>query len=204
MLNKNTDIKIRAQVDALGRPTIEMLNREIAWHERKESYRRLARGVLLTLITSMAAIILATNLWVSVLQIDGSSMNPLLEMDEIVLAAKGNNPQKKDVIAFYHNNKLFIKRVIATAGDRVEIKSNGAVFVNGTSIDEPYVADPSLGHCDISFPYQVPAGTVFVLGDNRGASTDSRDSRFGPIPREQIAGKVVFRIWPLSRTGKIA
>jgi len=198
MIKKNNnDDKIREQVDRLGRPTMDMLKSEIAWHERRESYLRLARGILLSLVATAATILTITNLWVTVLQVDGSSMNPHLGVGEIVIATRNDEPAQYDVIAFYHNNKLKIKRVIGRAGDTVNIDSSGAVFINGNELDEPYVINKSLGQGDVKFPFEVPLGTVFVLGDNRADSMDSRDTRFGPLPREQIIGKVVFSLWPL-------
>ncbi|MCL2105702.1 MAG: signal peptidase I [Oscillospiraceae bacterium] len=194
---------IREQVDRLGRPGLPMLRREIARHERREAYVKLALGALAGLLAVTGAIIIVTNLWVTLLQVDGSSMNPLLRMDEVILAVNTDNPAKNDVIAFYHNNKLHIKRVIAAAGELVNIDDNGMVTVNGRPLAEPYVAQPSRGSCDIPFPYQVPDGTVFVLGDNRPSSLDSRDSRFGPVPKEQIVGRVVFRLWPLRGGSKL-
>jgi len=181
-----------------------MLDEEIAWHERKKSYRRVAFGILISLIATAAAIVLITNLWLAVLQVDGSSMNPLLQMDEIVFAVRTDNPARGEVVALYYNNRLQIKRVIGIAGDTVNISSDGAVSVNGNRISEPYVAEKSLGTCDIEFPFQVPTGTVFVLGDNRADSMDSRDGRFGPVPREQIVGRIAYRAWPLREAGKVS
>ena len=197
------DSVVREQVRRLGRPAVDMLEREIARHERIEAYRRLACGILLSLVVTAALIILVTNLWLGVYQIDGTSMDPLLEIGEIVLTVKDDNPARGDVIAFYSSSKLLIKRVIATGGDRVEIGGDGAVFVNGNAINEPYVAEKSLGTCDIEFPFQVPAGTVFVLGDNRAVSTDSRSRGFGPVSREQIVGRVVRVLWPLRKAAKV-
>jgi len=197
------DSVVREQVRRLGRPAVDMLEREIARHERIEAYRRLACGILLSLVVTAALIILVTNLWLGVYQIDGTSMDPLLEIGEIVLTVKDDSPARGDVIAFYSSSKLLIKRVIATGGDRVEIGGDGAVFVNGNAINEPYVAEKSLGTCDIEFPFQVPAGTVFVLGDNRAVSTDSRSRGFGPVSREQIVGRVVRVLWPLRKAAKV-
>jgi len=204
MQRNDKDSQIRELVVRLGRPSIAMLNEEIAWHRRRKSYGRLARSVLTGLIAAAAAFIIATNLWVAMLQVDGSSMNPLLLRDEIVLAARKNNPAKNDVIAFTHDNKIYIKRVIAAGGDQVDIRGDGKVSVNGSELSEPYVAQASLGNCDISFPFQVPSGMVFVLGDNRPTALDSRNSRFGTVSREQIIGKVFFRAWPLRRAGSIS
>jgi len=202
-MRENSDDVIREQVDALGRPTVEMLEREIARIERRQAYRKLARGILVGLLAAAAAIIIVTNLWVAVLQVDGSSMEPLLRMDEIVLAIRDDKPAKHDVIVFEHNNKTYIKRVIAAGGDRVDILKDGAVAVNGVTLKEPYVSELAIGSCDIDLPFQVPPETYFVLGDNRPASMDSRDSRIGPVGREQIIGKVIFRVWPIPRLGAV-
>jgi len=202
-MRKDKESVARAQVNRLGRPSVEQLNRECARLERRGSYWRMARGVLIGLVLAAALTVLLTNLWVAVLRVDGSSMNPLLHMGQVVIAVKNDTPGQGDVIAFYQGNKAHIKRVVAVAGEQVDIDENGAVTVNGAKLDEPYVKEPSLGSRDIEFPYLVPAGTVFVLGDNRANSLDSRNSRFGPVPREQIIGKVVFSVWPLRGAGKI-
>ncbi|MCL2655737.1 MAG: signal peptidase I [Coriobacteriia bacterium] len=198
-MSSKSDIRIREEVDRLGRPNVEMLDTEILRQERKESYSRLTRGVITGLIAAVAVILVVTNLWLAVLQVDGSSMNPLLRMNDIVLTVRTSSPAPSDVAAFYHNNKIYIKRVIAIGGDIVDITRDGRVSVNGTNLNEPYVARKSIGDCDIEFPYQVPSGTFFVLGDNRPTALDSRNSEFGTISRDQIIGKVIFRLWPLTR-----
>jgi len=203
MRNKGDNI-IREQVDEIGRPTIDMLYGEIARMERNEAYRKLAFSFLKIIITAAAIITLITNFWLAVLQIDGSSMNPTLQMDEIVLAVRTDNSVKNDIIVFTNNNKTYVKRVIAVSGDLVEINHEGIVSVNGEVLDESYVTEKSLGTCDIEFPFIVPTGTVFVLGDNRAASVDSRDSKFSTVNREQIIGKVVFSIWPPSEIGSVS
>lgn len=194
---------MREQVDRLGRPAEVMLDHEIAHLERRAAYTRLARDILIGLVAAAAAIIITTNLWVAVLRVDGTSMNPLLHMDEIILTVRDDSPAKNDVIVFTNNNKVYIKRVIAMGGQRVDIREDGTVSVNGTALNEPYVAEPSLGNRDIDFPFLVPPETVFVLGDNRPTALDSRDSRFGTVSREQIIGRVIFRIWPLPRIGTV-
>ncbi|MCL1895601.1 MAG: signal peptidase I [Clostridiales bacterium] len=200
----NSDEVIREQVDRLGRPTLEMLDREIARQERVEAYIKLSRGALAVVLFAVAAIIIITNLWIAVLQVDGSSMNPLLNINEIVVAVRTDDPGKGDVISFRNENRIYIKRVIAAGGDTVEIEETGAVSVNGEVLTEPYVAAPGLGACDIEFPFQVPPGTFFVLGDSRTISLDSRSDQFGPVNREQIIGTVEFRIWPLPKIGSIS
>jgi len=198
-MRNHDDARLREQVDKLGRPSEEMLDFEIGRLKRSELYKRFVFGILAGLAAVVAIIIIATNLWVAVLQIDGSSMNPFLRMDEIVLAVRTDKPAKNDVIAFYVNNKIFIKRVIAAGGDTVDMKRDGTVTVNGTTLKEPYVTELCLGSSGIDFPFQVPTGTFFVLGDNRPVSLDSRDSAFGTVGREQIIGKILCRIWPLRR-----
>jgi len=203
-MSNNVDTKIREQVDRLGVPCNEMLRKEIARYERKAGYNKLFRLALVSIVAVAAIIIVVTNLWLAVLQIDGTSMSPQLSMDEVVVAIRDNNPQRSDIIAFSHDNKVYIKRVIALAGSWVDINDEGIVSVNGARLDEPYVAKPDMGTCDLTFPHQVPAGTVFVMGDNRASSMDSRDSRIGEVSREQIIGKVKLSVWPLSRFGMVS
>ena len=193
---------IRKQVDRLGRPSINMLNSEIERLERNELFRRLICYLLTCIIAIAAIIIIITNLFLTVLMVEGSSMNPLLKNNELVIVKECNNPQRNDIIAFYQNNKLFIKRVIAIADDVVEINTDGVVSLNGKLLDEPYVTKQSLGNSDIEFPHLIPPGSVFVLGDNRAISSDSRDSKLGTISSEQIVGKVTLSIWPISQIGK--
>lgn len=193
---KNDDTKIREQVDKLGRPSLEMLDKEITLQTRKEFSWRLARTIAISLIVAVAVVIIVTNVLTPVLQVNGSSMNPLLRANDIVLTVKTSTYAKNDVIAFDLNNTIYIKRVIALGGDTVDIGQDGTVLVNGKALNEPYATGKTLGERTIEFPYQVPTDTLFVLGDNRGITQDSRDSAFGTVKRGQIIGKVIFRLWP--------
>ena len=150
-----------------------------------------------------AGAILCSAFLFSVLKVQGSSMEPTLRQGEILLAVKKSGFRSGDVIAFYYNNKILLKRVVAGAGDEVDIREDGTVTVNGAELGEPYLTDKSRGICDITFPYQVPDGRVFVLGDNRGESVDSRSSAIGCISEKSVVGKVVLRIWPFGRFGII-
>ena len=138
-----------------------------------------------------------------VLQIYGSSMTPSLSDGEIVVSVKTAEFEKEDIVAFYYNNKILVKRVIARAGEWVEIDQDGLVYVNGELIEEPYITDPALGECDIQMPYQVPEGRIFVMGDHRAVSVDSRSQTVGCVAEEQVVGKLVFRLWPLDQFGKL-
>ena len=202
-MKNNPELNIREQVDRLGRPGIRLLDQEIERIERNEALRQAGASLLLSLLTVSAIIILVTNLWVGVMVVDGSSMNPQLHDGEIVLTVEYKNPHRLDIIAFNQNNKFYIKRVIATEGDSVSINNDGVVSVNDELLNEPYVARLSPGYSDIEFPYIVPAESVFVLGDNRAVSSDSRNSRIGPVNIDQIVGEVIFIVWPIPNIGSI-
>ncbi|MCL2670938.1 MAG: signal peptidase I [Clostridiales bacterium] len=203
MRNTGNEVRVREELNRLGRPSVAILNREIARRERMDAYKRLIVGILCALTVAVAAVVLVTHLWIAAMQVEGESMSPLLQKDEIVLAMQTGTPLKNDVIAFYHNNRIFIKRVIATGGDRVDIDAEGRVSVNGTVLEEPYVSESSLGDCDIELPCQVPSGMVFVMGDNRPVSKDSRSAEIGMVDKENIIGKLIFRIWPIARLGSL-
>ena len=138
-----------------------------------------------------------------VLRIYGSSMVPTLEDGQIVVAVKSSHFEQGDIVAFYQGNKMLIKRYIAEAADWVNIDEDGNVYVNGEELDEPYIAEKSFGETNIELPYQVPDERYFLIGDNRDVSIDSRNTAVGCVSKEQIVGKVVFRVWPLSDFGPI-
>ena len=167
---------------------------------------RLRKSIISTtniLIVVAALAILTAMLFLPVLRIYGQSMNGTLRSGELVVSVKNSSFKTGDVIAFYYNNNILVKRVIATSGEWVDIDLDGNVYVNGTKIDEPYLEEKSFGEPDIDFPYQVPEERIFVLGDNRSVSVDSRNYAVGCVTSEQIVGKIVFRVWPLSRIGPI-
>ncbi len=158
--------------------------------------RVLASTIGILLVVAAAAALIAT-LYLPVLQVSGTSMEPTLSDGEVIVLVKNNNFETGDLVGLYYNGKIMLKRVIGQAGDYVNIDADGNVFVNGNYLEETYVTGKSLGDCDLTFPYQVPDNTCFVLGDHRSVSTDSRNSAIGCIRTEQIIGKVVFRLWPL-------
>ncbi|MEE1102148.1 MAG: signal peptidase I [Agathobacter sp.] len=156
-----------------------------------------------TMLVVAAIAVLIANLWLPVLQVTGASMSPTLEEGQVLLANKGSNLETGDIIAFYYNNKILVKRVIAVAGDWVYIDETGKVYVNDIAIDEPYLTDKALGNCNIEMPYQVPESQIFVMGDHRSVSLDSRNTTIGCISEEQILGKVYYCLWPVESLGKI-
>lgn len=186
-----------------GLPSTE----EIRETFEKVTYReRLKRSILSTtniLIVVAAVAVLVAMLFLPVLRIYGHSMNDTLESGDLVVSVKGASFETGDVVAFYYNNNVLVKRVIANAGDWVDIDLEGNVYVNQQPLDEPYIKEKSYGEPNIDFPYQVPEDRIFVLGDNREVSVDSRSSSIGCVSSEQIVGKIVFRIWPLNRIGPI-
>lgn len=169
----------------------------------KEKYGRTLRSTVYTLITVSAIAILVATLLLPILQIYGTSMAPTLQDGDIVLTVKTSKFETGDVIAFYYNNKILVKRVIATSGDWVNMDEDGDVTVNGNMLYEPYIVDKSVGECNIDFPYQVPEERLFVMGDHRSVSIDSRSTTIGCISQEQIVGKLEFRLWPFGVWGVI-
>ena len=183
--------------------TIEQLEAEIKHEKYRRSFAFTLRSTIFTLITVSAVAVLVAVLLMPVLQIYGSSMSPTLEEGEIVLSLKGSSFEVGDVMAFYYNNNILVKRVVAQAGDWVDIAEDGTVYVNNVPLDEPYLIDKDYGETNIELPYQVPESRVFVLGDHRSVSIDSRNTAVGCVASEQIVGRIVFRVWPLNVFGKI-
>lgn len=183
------------------KPTVEQLEQEIKRVRYQSRYRTVLKSTIYTLITVAAVAVLVATLWLPVLQIFGSSMTPTLQDGEIVFSVKTDEMQLGDIVAFYYNNKILVKRVIAGPGDWVNIQEDGTVLVNDVVLEEPYLAEKSFGEADIELPYQVPDGRIFVMGDHRATSVDSRHTAVGCVAQEQIVGKIIFRIWPLERLG---
>ena len=167
----------------------------------KGNYRRVMRNTILALIVVIAAVVLIAVLVMPVLRITGNSMSDTLHDGNIVLAVNEKNYETGDVIAFYYNNDIFVKRVIASAGDWVDIDEEGNVSVNGKQIEEPYITEKALGECNIKLPYQVPDGRFFVMGDHRAVSVDSRNTAIGCVNHDMAIGKLLFCVWPMSDAG---
>lgn len=187
----------------LSAPSIAQLEAELNRVKYKKRYNTVLRSTIYTLITVAAVAVLVATLWLPVLQIYGSSMTPTLQNGDIVFTLKTADFRHGDVIAFYYNNKILVKRVIACPGEWVDIETDGTTYVNNKLLSEPYVTDMAYGDTNIELPYQVPDGKLFVMGDHRSTSVDSRNTTVGCVSQEQIVGKIVLRIWPIDAFGLI-
>ena len=187
----------------LSELTSEQLENELIRVRYKERYKNLLRNTIYSLLVVAAVSVLIATLFLPVLEIYGNSMNPTLDSKDIVVSVKTSDLKQGDICCLYYNNHILVKRVIGVAGDVIVMDDDGTVYVNGRLMDEPYLKDKQLGECDIEFPYTVPEQSVFVLGDNRASSVDSRNSLIGCISVDEIVGKIVFRVWPLNAFGTI-
>ena len=184
-------------------PEISHLEEELKRTRIQSQRKATTRNTLYTLAAVASAAILAATLFLPVRQIYGTSMTPTLWAGNIVISLQGAEFQEGDIVAFYYNNKILVKRVIARAGDWVDIREDGTVFVNEKELEEPYLTEKALGECNIKLPYQVPDKKFFLMGDHRSVSVDSRSTSIGCVSEEQIVGKLVFCVWPLEQFGAI-
>ena len=182
-------------------PSVEQLKAELSRERYKRRYMRVLRSTIYTLVVVAAAAVLIAVLFLPVLQIYGTSMAPTLSEGNIVVSVKGADFEGGDLIAFYLGNKILVKRCIAGPGQWVDSDEEGNVYVDGKLLEEPYLEEKALGDCNIELPYQVPESRYFCMGDHRATSVDSRDTTVGCVSEEQIVGKIVFRVWPLSGFG---
>lgn len=184
-------------------PELDQLKAELAREKYKKRYKRVLRSTVYSLVVVAAVAVLVAMLWMPVLQIYGTSMTPTLNQGEIVVSLKGDNFDTGDLVAFYLGNRLLIKRCIAGPGQWVDIDEAGNVYVDGELLDEPYVSEKSMGICDIELPYQVPENMWFLIGDHRATSVDSRSTTIGCVTKDQVVGKVVYRVWPFKEFGAV-
>lgn len=184
-------------------PTAEQLEGEMKRLRYKRNFRKTVWDTINSLMVVAAIAVLVSMLFLPVLRVTGTSMTPTMYNDELVICSKNSNFESGDIIAFHFNNKILLKRVIGIAGDWIDMKEDGTVYVNGEKLAEPYVDELAYGECDIEFPYQVPDNRIFVMGDHRAVSVDSRSTSVGCIADEYIIGKVIFRLWPWERVGTL-
>lgn len=178
-------------------PNSEQLLNEIKRVKYKKNYLSILKNTVSSLIVVAAVAVLVSVLFLPVLRVTGTSMTPTLQNDELVVCSKQGSFKSGDIVAFYYNNKILLKRVIGVSGDIIDIGADGTVYINGEALEEPYITEKSFGECDIELPYQVPDQRIFVMGDHRSTSVDSRSTVVGCVMEEAIIGKVFLRVWPL-------
>jgi signal peptidase I len=193
----------KSKTTPVSAPSLELLEAELKKEQYRSRYGKVLRSTAFSLVVVAAAAVLIAVLVLPVLQISGSSMTDTLQDGDVVVSISTTDYETGDIIAFYYNNNILVKRVIATAGDWVDIDEEGNVYVNGDLLDEPYVTEKALGDCNIDLPYQVPDGRCFVMGDHRATSIDSRNTAVGCVSSDMMVGKILFRVWPLSEIGTL-
>ena len=184
-------------------PTAQQLDNEVKRIRYRKRFIRTMMDTVNSLLVVAAIAVLVSMLFLPVLRVTGTSMTPTMENDELVICNKTGKFESGDIVAFHFNNKILLKRVIGTSGDWIDIKEDGTVYVNGEELYEPYVDEKAYGECDLEFPYQVPDNRIFVMGDHRSTSVDSRSTTVGCIADEYVIGKVMLRRGPWEKIGTI-
>jgi len=196
-------MKKKGNEKELTLPTTSQLEKELKRVKFNSRYKKLLKSTVYVILIVVALSVLVATLVLPILQIYGSSMEPTLSEGNIVVTVKKSDFKSGDIIAFYYNNRILVKRIVAKSSEWVNIDEDGNVFINDKLLDEPYLKEKYYGEVDIEFPYQVPEDTYFVLGDERKLSVDSRNSEIGCISSEDIIGKVIFNVWPIKEFGII-
>ncbi len=187
--------------DGISLPNSKQLEKELMRVEYRKSCKSIAKNALTVLLVTASLLVLLNNLLLPLVKIEGNSMSPSVNNGSIAVVLKHTDLDKSDICCFYNDNIMLCKRIVASAGDVVNIDEDGNVFVNGVQLSEPYIDKKSLGKCEIEFPYVVPDDSYFVMGDNRATSIDSRSYEIGCVPTDRIVGKMIFCIWPISDFG---
>ena len=174
---------------------IEQVAAEHEKLERRAKFQRILKSTVSTLLVVAAAAVLISMLFLPVIQVSGDSMKPTLNNEDIILLVKTKNFSTGELCCVSWQNKLLLKRVIGLPGDSINIDEKGNVYLNGELLDEPYVTNKALGECDIDLPYTVPEGKLFIMGDQRETSIDSRSTAVGCVDYDQMVGRYLLRIW---------
>ncbi len=182
-------------------PTTAQFEAELKRLRYRQNFIRTLWSTVSSLIVVAAVAVIISTMLLPVLRVTGTSMTPTLQNDEVLLCNKLAKPDRGDIIAFYYNNKILIKRVIGLPGDMIDLAEDGTFYVNGEALDEEYVSELNRGETDQEYPISIGEGRFFIAGDNRAVSIDSRSTSIGCIAEENIIGKVVFRVLPLKSIG---
>ena len=180
-----------------NRPTTQELKKELERVNQKKDQQSLIKKLCVGLVCIAAVTVLISYLFMPVFRVYGHSMEPTLHSNQVVVSVKKSEYKKQDVIVFYYNNSILVKRIIAGPGDWIKMDQKGNVYVNDKKLKEKYVQNKSIGKCTVTFTYQVPENRYFVLGDNRKVSKDSRNRYIGCVSKKQIVGKIILNVWPL-------
>lgn len=184
-------------------PTSGQLGAELKRLRRKRSFNKNLRNTVGALIVVAALAVIISSAFLPVFRVTGSSMSPTLANDDVVLCIRTSHYKRGDIVAFHYNNKVLLKRVIGLPGDIIEISEDGTVSVNGGVLEEDYISGKALGECDIEMPYKVPENRLFVMGDHRAVSIDSRSTAVSCVAYENVLGKVLMRVYPLKSFGRV-
>ncbi len=195
---KNAQETMKDDLRAVIIPDAKEVAKERKRLQYNKEFRRNLYHIVSVLIVVAAVTVLLSVLFVPLLQVSGDSMKPTLSDSDVVVLLKSGNYEAGDIIGFYYQDKILIKRVIGVPGDIIEINRQGNVIVNGEVLEESYATETAQDSWEIKLPYNVPEGSYFVLGDNREVSVDSRSSVIGCAKSEQIIGKILVRVWPFT------
>lgn len=177
-------------------PTLMQVRAERKKLDKRARRRRGLCAFLFSFALTLMGGVMIMLLFLPVLEVSGSSMEPTLQNGDVLVLYKPKAIKTGELCGMYARDRLILKRVIALAGDVVDMDETGTVYVNGTELEEPYVSQKAVGTCDLCFPYTVPENSLFVMGDHRETSIDSRCSLIGCVKINQVMGQVMARIWP--------
>ena len=178
--------------------SIDEIKNELNREKYKNSFSKILTNTLVIFVIILAVGSIIATMFMPVIEITDSSMQPLINDGDIILTYKTNKFKNGDIVAFYHGNKILIKRVIGISGDYVNIDVSGNVYINGSLIQEDYVKELKKGNSNVSFPLQVPANSIVVLSDDRDNTLDSRIEEIGSVKESDIIGKVILKIYPIN------
>lgn len=188
-----------AKIKNVSMPSREQVESELKRLNYRNRFKKTLASTISILIVVAAIAVLISTLFLPVIQVSGSSMEPTLNDGDILVTFRSDKASCGDLCCISWQNKLLLKRIIGMPGDIINIDSDGNVYINNEIIDEPYIDNKSPGVSDIDFPFLVPEDKYFILGDQRESSVDSRSSAIGCIGKDQIVGHVLFRVWPITR-----